>query len=156
MALFGSVALASVVVERRRHGTLEQKKTPSSILHGPWPLVAGALGLAARDGVQLGRGEPRGVHGGGGRVDGHEDVVVGGGGGGGGAGVGGVVGGGEMEVVLEGPCVSVFLHSCVKLSGLSGACKQASTRGLCGRCFRTSACRQRIANKVHISHISLL
>ena len=47
LGLFGSVALASVVVERRRHGTLEQKQTPSSILHGPWPLVAGALGLAA-------------------------------------------------------------------------------------------------------------
>jgi uncharacterized membrane protein YedE/YeeE len=45
--LFGAVAMASVIVERRRHGTLEQPHKPASLLHGPWPLVAGALGLAA-------------------------------------------------------------------------------------------------------------
>jgi hypothetical protein len=33
--LFGSVAMASVIVERRRHGALEQRRAPASI-HGPW------------------------------------------------------------------------------------------------------------------------
>jgi hypothetical protein len=47
LGLFGSVALASAIVERRRHGALEPRRTSSSILRGPWPLVAGALGLAA-------------------------------------------------------------------------------------------------------------
>ena len=47
LGLFGSVALASVIVERRRHGALGEPRKPASILHGPWPLVAGALGLAA-------------------------------------------------------------------------------------------------------------
>jgi uncharacterized membrane protein YedE/YeeE len=56
--LFGTVALASLVVERRRHGSLVDRpaalaKDPvarregSVWLRGPWPLVAGALGLAA-------------------------------------------------------------------------------------------------------------
>jgi uncharacterized membrane protein YedE/YeeE len=47
LGLFGIVTMASVVVERRRHGTLDRGQTDASILHGPWPLVAGALGLAA-------------------------------------------------------------------------------------------------------------
>ena len=45
--LFGAVAMGSVIIERRRHGALEEPRKPASILHGPWPLVAGALGLAA-------------------------------------------------------------------------------------------------------------
>jgi uncharacterized membrane protein YedE/YeeE len=47
LGLFGAVAASSVIVERRRHGTLEQRRQPASVLQGPWPLVAGALGLAA-------------------------------------------------------------------------------------------------------------
>jgi uncharacterized protein len=46
LGLFGMVAMASVVVERRRHGALETRRAAASILHGPWPLVAGAIGLA--------------------------------------------------------------------------------------------------------------
>ncbi len=55
--LFGGIALASVVVEHARHGTLVEsahKSTASTAVaprngsawKGPWPLVAGALGLA--------------------------------------------------------------------------------------------------------------
>jgi len=47
LGLFGIVAMATVVVERRRYGALESRRPAASILHGPWPLVAGALGLAA-------------------------------------------------------------------------------------------------------------
>jgi uncharacterized membrane protein YedE/YeeE len=47
LGLFGSVAFASAIVERRRHGALEPRRPSSSSLRGPWPLVAGALGLAA-------------------------------------------------------------------------------------------------------------
>jgi uncharacterized membrane protein YedE/YeeE len=47
LLLFGSVALASVAVERRRHGDLLRKTASASLLRGPWPLIAGALGLAA-------------------------------------------------------------------------------------------------------------
>jgi uncharacterized membrane protein YedE/YeeE len=47
LGLFGCVAAASVIVERQRHGALEQRRAPASLLQGPWPLVAGALGLAA-------------------------------------------------------------------------------------------------------------
>jgi uncharacterized protein len=54
--LFGGVALVSLVVERARHGTLVQSALKSiagksaaprnrSAWKGPWPLVAGALGL---------------------------------------------------------------------------------------------------------------
>ena len=47
LLLFGAVTMASVAVEQRRHGTLEKRTTASSFIRGPWPLVAGALGLAA-------------------------------------------------------------------------------------------------------------
>jgi uncharacterized membrane protein YedE/YeeE len=47
LLLFGSVAMVSMAVERRRHGALEMSRQPASWLRGPWPLVAGALGLAA-------------------------------------------------------------------------------------------------------------
>jgi uncharacterized membrane protein YedE/YeeE len=47
LLLFGSVAMASIAVERRRHGALHRGPTSSSLLRGPWPLVAGAVGLAA-------------------------------------------------------------------------------------------------------------
>jgi uncharacterized membrane protein YedE/YeeE len=49
LALFGAVAAATLVVERRRNGALapDPAPRPGSWLRGPWPLVAGALGLAA-------------------------------------------------------------------------------------------------------------
>ena len=64
LALFGAVALISWVVERRRHGVAKMRSasrlganreigvprmgTPGRAwMRGPWPLVAGALGLAA-------------------------------------------------------------------------------------------------------------
>jgi len=57
LLLFGAVALVSVVVERRRHKSLvdcsaalvkdpKARRHGSAWLRGPWPLVAGALGLA--------------------------------------------------------------------------------------------------------------
>ena len=53
-ALFGAIALASIVVERRRHGGLEPifrkaaetEGLAARLLRGPWPLVAGAVLLA--------------------------------------------------------------------------------------------------------------
>jgi uncharacterized membrane protein YedE/YeeE len=50
LVAFGTVAAASVAVERRRHGALLPAASPVrrlSWLHGPWSLVAGAIGLAA-------------------------------------------------------------------------------------------------------------
>jgi uncharacterized membrane protein YedE/YeeE len=47
LLLFGSVAMVSIAVERHRHGALETTRSPGSWLRGPWPLVAGAVGLAA-------------------------------------------------------------------------------------------------------------
>jgi uncharacterized membrane protein YedE/YeeE len=50
LLLFASVAYASTLVERRRHGATPERATPgggAALLHGPWPLVAGGLGLAA-------------------------------------------------------------------------------------------------------------
>ncbi len=45
--LFGSVTMVSAVVEQRRHGALEKPAATQSMWRGPWPIVAGALGLAA-------------------------------------------------------------------------------------------------------------
>ena len=50
-AAFAAVALATVAVERRRHGALLSEAVPAihgwrRALHGPWPLVAGDIGLA--------------------------------------------------------------------------------------------------------------
>jgi hypothetical protein len=47
LALLGGLALASVWLEKRRHGALEQSNPRVSLLRGPWPLAAGALMLAA-------------------------------------------------------------------------------------------------------------
>jgi uncharacterized protein len=45
--LFGAITLASAAIERARHGGLEAAR-PTAVgwLRGPWPLAAGALGLA--------------------------------------------------------------------------------------------------------------
>jgi hypothetical protein len=48
LAVFAAAAAASVVAERARHGGLEPLTSANARwLRGPWPLVAGALGLAA-------------------------------------------------------------------------------------------------------------
>jgi len=51
LVLFAAIAAVTVVLERRRHGSLEgDKPTPRSgfarFARGPWPLVAGAVALA--------------------------------------------------------------------------------------------------------------
>ncbi len=48
LAVFGAVAAATVAVERRRHGRLVplDEQGGTRWLRGPWPLVAGAIGLA--------------------------------------------------------------------------------------------------------------
>jgi uncharacterized membrane protein YedE/YeeE len=48
LALFGGITLFTRSAERKRHGTLLKDPAASTArwLHGPWPLVAGALGLA--------------------------------------------------------------------------------------------------------------
>jgi uncharacterized membrane protein YedE/YeeE len=49
MALFAGVYLAAAAWEKRRHGDLLSTTSASSptLLRGPWPLIAGALALAA-------------------------------------------------------------------------------------------------------------
>lgn len=52
LSLFGVVAAVTALVERRRHGRLvADGRSPAPgwgrALHGPWPLVVGAIGLAA-------------------------------------------------------------------------------------------------------------
>jgi uncharacterized membrane protein YedE/YeeE len=48
LTLFAIIVLATVAIERRRHGSLESTSddSPHPWFRGPWPLVAGALGLA--------------------------------------------------------------------------------------------------------------
>lgn len=51
LAVFAAIAGATVVLERRRHGRLLPQSTGGAVgwrraLQGPWPLIAGALGLA--------------------------------------------------------------------------------------------------------------
>ncbi|MYL24974.1 YeeE/YedE family protein [Halomonas alkaliantarctica] len=51
LVLFAAIAVFTVVMEKRRHGQLEQapavnKPGMARWLNGPWPLVAGAVGLA--------------------------------------------------------------------------------------------------------------
>jgi uncharacterized protein len=50
LLIFGAIAAITVVVERRRRGSLEQEPAPvrtgfQRYLRGPWPLVAGAVAL---------------------------------------------------------------------------------------------------------------
>ncbi len=49
LAVFGAIFVTTVVVERRRFGALVESPLPqrgARWLRGPWPLVAGAIGLA--------------------------------------------------------------------------------------------------------------
>ena len=48
-ALFGAIAWITVVAEKKRHGQLVDESKPANgrrWIAGPWPLVAGAIGLA--------------------------------------------------------------------------------------------------------------
>jgi len=50
LALLASIWAGSTFIERRRHGSissLNARKPQQAWLRGPWPLIAGALGLAA-------------------------------------------------------------------------------------------------------------
>jgi uncharacterized membrane protein YedE/YeeE len=49
LAVFGSIAAMTTTVERRQHGRLVPERADGAAhwLRGPWPLVAGAIGLAA-------------------------------------------------------------------------------------------------------------
>jgi len=52
LAVFGAIVALTLVAERARHGSASSRESacdarPWSILRGPWPLLAGALGLAA-------------------------------------------------------------------------------------------------------------
>jgi uncharacterized membrane protein YedE/YeeE len=49
LALFGAIAWVTTIAERQRHGRLINETKPAAgprWLTGPWPLVAGAIGLA--------------------------------------------------------------------------------------------------------------
>jgi uncharacterized membrane protein YedE/YeeE len=51
LAMFGAIAIATSVVEKRRHGTLlggpaSRRRGWQRALQGPWPLLAGAVALA--------------------------------------------------------------------------------------------------------------
>jgi len=65
-AVFALIAVVTVVVEKRRHGRLvapELRPAPASPwLHGPWPLVAGAIALVVLNFATLAlSGRPWGV-----------------------------------------------------------------------------------------------
>ncbi|QYD72633.1 YeeE/YedE family protein [Paraburkholderia edwinii] len=65
-AFFALIAAATVVIEKRRHGRLVAAHTQpphtSPWLHGPWPLVAGAIALAVLNFATLAlSGRPWGI-----------------------------------------------------------------------------------------------
>ncbi len=50
LGVFGAISVSTVMVERRKFGALMESELPARHprwLRGPWPLVAGAVGLAA-------------------------------------------------------------------------------------------------------------
>ncbi|MBB3951664.1 YeeE/YedE family protein [Aureimonas jatrophae] len=67
LALFALIAAATIVVERRRNGELESEAPSRTqglrrFLHGPWPLVAGAVALAVLNFATLAiAGRPWGI-----------------------------------------------------------------------------------------------
>ena len=64
LAAFAIVAAMTVWIERRRHGSLEERPTTGSWGRGPWPIVAGAIGLAVVNVLTLAiAGRPWGITG---------------------------------------------------------------------------------------------
>jgi len=64
MAAFAAIATLTVWIERRRHGSLETAGDARSFWRGPWPFVAGAVGLAAVNILTLAiAGRPWGITG---------------------------------------------------------------------------------------------
>ncbi|MEC9483254.1 MAG: YeeE/YedE family protein [Halomonas sp.] len=66
LVLFAAIALVTVVMERRRHGQLEQAskidRSHSCWLRGPWPLLFGAVALALLNFITLAlAGRPWGI-----------------------------------------------------------------------------------------------
>ncbi|WP_110602202.1 YeeE/YedE family protein [Salinicola lusitanus] len=66
LVLFAGIAALTVVMERRRHGQLEQTSSvapgPGRWLTGPWPILAGAIGLALLNFLTLSlAGRPWGI-----------------------------------------------------------------------------------------------
>ncbi|HEY1611232.1 MAG TPA: YeeE/YedE family protein [Paraburkholderia sp.] len=66
LAVFAAIAALTVVIEKRRHGRLvndaERAPNTSPWLHGPWPLIGGAVALAVLNFVTLAlSGHPWGV-----------------------------------------------------------------------------------------------
>lgn len=63
LAAFGAIAWATTVLERRRHGRLiESDPRGPRLLRGPWPMVWGAVGLAAVNFITLAlSGRPWGI-----------------------------------------------------------------------------------------------
>ena len=67
VALFGAIALTTIVLERQRHGRrLEAPQPPrhgwARVMRGPWPYVAGAVGLALANFATLAlAGRPWGI-----------------------------------------------------------------------------------------------
>ncbi|MFP4648211.1 MAG: YeeE/YedE family protein [Halorhodospira sp.] len=58
LALFATVYAGTILLERRRHGGLEAVSASTAsgwqrLIHGPWPLIAGALALAALNALVL-------------------------------------------------------------------------------------------------------
>lgn len=66
LVLFAAIAALTVAMERRRHGQLEQAPSvsagPGRWLTGPWPILAGAIGLALLNFLTLSlAGRPWGI-----------------------------------------------------------------------------------------------
>ncbi|KAA0019864.1 YeeE/YedE family protein [Salinicola corii] len=66
LVLFAGIAALTVVMEKRRHGQLEQaslvSRGPGRWLTGPWPILAGAIGLALLNFLTLSlAGRPWGI-----------------------------------------------------------------------------------------------
>ena len=67
LILFAAIAAVTILVEKRRHGSLEQEPASkrqgiSRLLRGPWPLVAGAVALVALNFATLAlAGRPWGI-----------------------------------------------------------------------------------------------
>lgn len=67
LAAFAAIAAITVLLERRRHGSLQRpaaapRASLARILHGPWPILAGAVALAVLNFVTLAlAGRPWGI-----------------------------------------------------------------------------------------------